>query len=244
MAGRPQEYFEALRHSGVPRRPWEYFDPEAHGDIVERLAFREMPDRPPEPSPLWSPGTYGSYLTWAKEQGTTPNGVFGAKVMWGYMADFADLLRGIPGMAGLPVPELLAWAFPGLRYVRVTRRDKVRQAVSLWKAVQTQAWRHGIAAAAEPSFDLRAIDHLVRQLQEHDAAWTGYFTGVGVEPLVVTYEDLAAAHEPAVRRVLEYLGIEEPHAPACEPPKLRIQADATSEAWVERYLAAIPLGRA
>jgi LPS sulfotransferase NodH len=243
VAGRPEEYFEALRHSGMPRRPWEYFDPQRHADIVERLAFREMPDRPPQPSPLWSPETYDGYLDWALERGTTPNGVFGAKVMWGYMADFAELLRGIPGFAGLPVPELLDRAFSGLRYVRVTRRDKVRQAVSLWKAVQTQAWRHGAHPAAEPAFDLRAIDHLVRQLQEHDAAWLGYFTGLGVDPLVVTYEDLAAEHEPTVRRVLEYLGIPAPGELPCRP-RLQVQADATSEAWVELYESAMPTGRA
>src|SRR3712207_8314971 len=44
IAGHPEEYFEALRHSGVPRRPHEYFDPARHHNIIERLAFREMPD--------------------------------------------------------------------------------------------------------------------------------------------------------------------------------------------------------
>ena len=144
LAGRPEEYFEALRHSGLPRRPAEYFDPERHANIIERLAFREMPDgAQPRPNPLWRPESYDRYLDWALEEGTTPNGVFGAKLMWGYLGDFADLLRGIEGNAGLPIPELLERSFPDLRYVQITRRDKVRQAVSLWKAVQTQAWRAG-----------------------------------------------------------------------------------------------------
>src|SRR5581483_7521953 len=141
IAGHPEEYFEALRRSGLPRRPHEYFDPQRHANIVERLAFREMPDRAAEPNPLWQPDTYARYLEWTLRQGTTSNGVFGAKLMWGYLGDFAELLRGIDGMAGRPLPELLASAFPGLRYVQITRRNKVRQAVSLWKAVQTQAWK-------------------------------------------------------------------------------------------------------
>src|SRR5215208_481849 len=141
VAGHPEEYFEALRHSGLPRRPHEYFDPERHANIVRRLAFREMPDRPATPNELWAPDTYERYVDWVLEQGSTANGVFGAKLMWGYLGDFAQLLRGIDGAAGLPLPALLERVFPGLRYVRITRRDKVRQAVSLWKAVQTQAWR-------------------------------------------------------------------------------------------------------
>ena len=240
VAGHPDEYFEALRHSGVPRRPHEYFDPELHADIVDRLAFREMPDRPPTPNPLWAPDTYDRYLAWALEQGTTPNGVFGAKIMWGYLDDFVALMRRVEGFADLPVPEVLDWAFPGLRYVRITRRDKVRQAVSLWKAVQTQDWKRedDEAAArprAAPTFSFSAIDHLVHQLIAHDAAWDGYFTGLGLEPLVVTYEELAEAHAPVVRRVLEHIGVAAPDRIVDARPRLSVQADELSEEWTRRY---------
>ena len=237
IAGRPAEYFEALRHSGAPRRPHEYFDPERHANIVERLAFREMPDRAPEPSPLWHPETYDRYLAWALEQGTTPNGVFGAKLMWGYLGDFAQLLRGIDGMAGRPLPELLSLAFPGLRYVQITRQDKIRQAVSLWKAVQTQAWRSDgerATPALEPVFSFRAINYLVRLLTAHDASWDAYFLGLGHAPLKVTYEELARDTAAVVRRVLDHLGIPQPAGLEISAPALSVQADEVSEEWVAR----------
>jgi LPS sulfotransferase NodH len=236
VAGHPEEYFEALMHSGLPRQPHEYFDPDRHANIVERLAFREMPDRAPTPSELWRPETYDRYLAWAIGEGTTPNGVFGAKLMWGYLGDFAQLLRGIDGMAGLAVPELLDRAFPGLRYVRITREDKVRQAVSLWRAVQTQAWRRDAdrEAGAEPVFSFRAINYLVRLLSAHDASWDAYFLGLGHEPLTLTYEELAEAHEPVVRRVLDHLGIQAPADLRVERSRLAIQADDLSERWVAR----------
>jgi LPS sulfotransferase NodH len=247
VAGHPEEYFEALRHSGVPRRPHEYFDRSRHANIIERLAFRELPDgTEPKPSPLWQPEHYDRYLAWALEQGTTPNGVFGAKLMWGYLGDFADLLRGIEGLAGLPVPNLLAESFPGLRYVQITRQDKIRQAVSLWKAVQTQAWRReGKDAkrdAVEPVFSFRAINFLVRQLTAHDASWDAYFLGLGQLPLKVTYEELAEAPEPVVRRVLQHLDIPAPPDLLIDAPKLTVQADERSEEWVRRvneHLAAL-----
>jgi LPS sulfotransferase NodH len=237
IAGHPAEYFEALRHSGVPRRPHEYFDPDRHSNIVERLAFREMPSGAAEPNPLWHPETYDQYLDWAIAEGTTPNGVFGAKLMWGYLRDFAQLLRGIEGMAGLTVPELLARSFPGLRYIQVTREDKVRQAVSLWKAVQTQTWSRDAAESepqTEPVFSFRAINYLVRLLTAHDASWDAYFLGLGYDPLKVTYEELAEAPEPVVRRVLGHLGIAAPSDLAIAAPRLKIQADAVSERWVQR----------
>src|ERR1700733_11310881 len=55
VAGRPEEDFEALARSGRPRRPHEYFDAPRPANIVERLAFREMPDGVPKPNPLWAP---------------------------------------------------------------------------------------------------------------------------------------------------------------------------------------------
>ena len=245
LAGRPEEYFEALRHSGIPRRPAEYFDPERHANIIERLAFREMPDgEQPGPNPLWRPESYDRYLDWVLEEGTTPNGVFGAKLMWGYLGDFADLLRGIEGNARLPIPALLDRSFPDLRYVQITRRDKVRQAVSLWKAVQTQAWRAGAGGGerVEPVFSFRAINFLVRQLTAHDASWDAYFLGLGLEPLRVTYEELAADAQPTVQRVLDYLGIDVTPATEIARPRLEQQADELSEDWVRRvheHLAAL-----
>jgi trehalose 2-sulfotransferase len=247
LAGHPEEYFEALRHSGIPRRPAEYFDPDRHANIIERLAFRELPDGTDhQPSDLWRPESYDRYLASVLEQGTTPNGVFGAKLMWGYLGDFADLLRGIEGNAGRAVPDLLARAFPDLRYVQITRRDKVRQAVSLWKAVQTQAWRRDTegegGADIEPVFSFRAINFLVRQLTAHDASWEAYFLGLGVEPLKVTYEELAEAPDPVVRRVLAHVGVPVPADLALDAPALRVQADARSEDWVRRvheHLAAL-----
>jgi LPS sulfotransferase NodH len=236
VAGHPEEYFEALHRSGLPRRPHEYFDPDRHANIVERLAFREMPHGAAKPNPLWHPETYDQYLAWALREGTTSNGVFGAKIMWGYLGDFAQLLRGIEGMAARPLPELLARAFPGLRYIQITRENKIRQAVSLWKAVQTQAWKAGdeVERSVELVFSFRAINYLVRLLTAHDASWDAYFLGLGYEPLKLTYEELAESTDAVIRRVLEYLGIPAPENLVVGAPRLSVQADEISEGWVRR----------
>ena len=245
IAGHPEEYFEALRHSGLPRRPHEYFDPERHANLIERLAFREMPDAAPSPNALWQPETYDRYLDWAIEQGTTPNGVFGAKIMWGYLGDFAQLLRGVEGLAGLPLPELLGRVFSGLRYIQITRKDKVRQAISLWRAVQTQAWRQDAergGSTAEPQFSFRAINYLVRLLTAHDASWDAFFLGLGHQPLKITYEDLAEDPEPVIRDILTQFGIPAPANLEISAPRLKIQSDELSEQWfarVHQHLSAL-----
>ena len=151
VAGRPEEYFEALEHSGRPRRPEEYFNAVEDPSILNQLQRRGIADEPQPRSPLWSRTAYDRYLEWAMEQGTTPNGVFGAKLMWGYLGDFVSLLRNVPEYRELPLAELLPAVFPDLQFVRVVRANKVRQAVSLWKAVQTATWSEAEAAGPKGS---------------------------------------------------------------------------------------------
>jgi LPS sulfotransferase NodH len=81
VAGRPEEYFERLRHSGLPRQPREYFDGVEDPDVLELLAPTE-PGHPDGRDPLGE----------ALEPGTTPNGVFGAKLMWTHLQDVAARL--------------------------------------------------------------------------------------------------------------------------------------------------------
>src|SRR5947209_4516160 len=142
IAGQPEEYFEALKETGRPRRPKDYFRNLAHPErILELLGdYSRIDDEPVR----WSPSdvsTYADYLARVMEEGTTANGVFGAKVMRGYFDDFISHLRQIPEYSEMTVPDLLSTIFPNLHYIYVTRLDKVRQAVSLWKAIQTWTWR-------------------------------------------------------------------------------------------------------
>jgi LPS sulfotransferase NodH len=228
VAGRPEEYFEALLDTGVPRQPAEYFGPDAD----EITGGRLPPRRPGWPL---SAAQVTARVDAALERGTTPNGVFGAKMMWGYLGDF---LRGIraAGVAEADDARLLAAAFPHLRYVRVVREDKVGQAVSLWRAVQTQAWRHEGDEPEGPKaeYDFAALDHLVAQLTAHERAWGDWMAAHGVEPVTVRYEELATDPGGVVGRVLEELGIEAPPG-GIAPPAMRRQADARSQSWAHRY---------
>ena len=70
VAGRPEEYFEALRHSGRPRRPEEYFLGAEDPSIRDHLGERSVGSDPPPRSPLWSRAAYDRYLEWVFEAGT------------------------------------------------------------------------------------------------------------------------------------------------------------------------------
>jgi LPS sulfotransferase NodH len=171
----------------------------------------------------------------ALERGTTPNGIFAAKMMWGYLGDFLRGMRAA-GVAEADDARLLAATFPRLRYVRVVRADKVGQAVSLWRAVQTQAWRHegDEPEGPEAEYHFAALDHLVARLSAHERAWGDWMAAHDVDPVTVRYEELAADPGGVVERVLRELGIEPPPG-GIATPAMRRQADARSQAWARRY---------
>jgi LPS sulfotransferase NodH len=248
VAGRPEEYFEALVHSGRPRRPHEYFVGVDDPSIHVHLRQREMGDEQQSLSPLWSRSAYDRYLDWAMEAGTTDNGVFGAKLMWGYFGDFVTLLRNIPQYRDLPVAELLPAVFPNLSFVRVVRANKLRQAVSLWKAVQTATWREeesrdigadppyqSFLKAQKPQlrFHYGAISHLLEGILHEEAAWDAFFEHCGVRPVLVLHENFAGDYETSTRNLLDRLGLDAP-GDLGEPP-LKQQSDGVNDDWTRRY---------
>jgi LPS sulfotransferase NodH len=255
VAGRPEEYFEALRHSGRPRRPEEYFLGVEDQSIRDHLGERSVGSDPQPRSPLWSRAAYDRYLDWAFEAGTTDNGVFGAKLMWGYFGEFVSLLRNIPKYRDVPLAELMPTVFPNLTFVRVVRANKVRQAVSLWKAVQTATWREDQASAEAASiedegsppyrsfieehrpqlrFHYRAIDHLLQQLLVEEAAWDAFFEHAETNPILVLYENFAADYEPSTLHMLERLGLSCPEGFEFEP-RMKKQSDRINDDWTRRY---------
>jgi LPS sulfotransferase NodH len=235
IAGRPAEYFEALRGTDLPRQPQEYFDtldPELEA-LLPRLHQEPAPE-------LATAGSYLAYLDWARAEGTTPNGVFAAKLMWGYLGEFTGRVRETGRSGGTGDLEVLQDAFPGARFVRVVRLSKVEQAVSLWTAIQTQTWRHGVepaAAAAEPVYHRGAIERLVRYLTEHEDRWSTLFAAAGVDPFTIIYEELVETWDDTLRRTLDFLespgsaDLELPH------PPLQRQSGGRSREWVERYVS-------
>jgi LPS sulfotransferase NodH len=110
-------FCDLLTSTAVAGRPLEYFWCEnVHRD---REAWGVASDR--------------EYLARTLELGTTPNGVFGVKIMWNYfLGDFLLWLRRcLPELASLEDLTLIETVFPQPRFISITRGDVVGQAVSL-----------------------------------------------------------------------------------------------------------------
>ena len=165
------------RRCGTPASrggPHEYFDRDRHANIIERLAFREMPDGPmPEPSPLWQPDATSATSSGRSRRARRRTASSARSSCGATSATSPRCCAASRATPGGRCPSCSPASFPDLRYVQITREDKVRQAVSLWKAVQTQAWRRrarprrarGRAGVLVPRDQLpRAPAHRARRL--------------------------------------------------------------------------------
>ena len=75
----------------------------------------------------------------------------------------------------------------------------------------------------------------MQEITAHEAAWQHYFEICGVQPQTVIYEDFVSSYEETALQVLRHLHIVYPENLVFAERKLRKQADALSEGWVQRY---------
>ena len=214
---------EALINTGIAGQPEEYFLPQNECIWQER----------------WGTSTYSEYLASTIKQCTTPNGVFGAKMMWAYFDNFVHKVRQAYANQAVPSPDLMASIFPNLHCIWIKRNDKVRQAISQAKAIQTNQWKMvtetNSLLTVRPRFSFKQIDFTVQQFEAEEAAWAQYFATNGIQPFIVVYEDFVQQYEETAIKILEYLNIPGIGNLAFAPRQMHKQADEESERWIQRY---------
>jgi len=218
-----------LQSTEVAGRPESYFRLPDEQTWVDRwrLARNEAGDF-----------DYGDCVRAAVVAGSSPNGVFGARVMWGTLEEIVTKLGTVhPEFADADL-ELLTRAFGRTRFLHLGRDDTVSQAVSWARAEQTHFWQDGDTALPghEPRFDFEQIHTLVQTIDEHNAAWRDWFAAFDIQPHRVRYEDLAVDPVGVTRGILDFLGLRLP-ADRVIVPRHRRQADHLNHDWITRYRA-------
>jgi LPS sulfotransferase NodH len=144
-----------------------------------------------------------------------------------------------PGEANDAARFALAFGTPV--YLHLQRADKLAQAISRVRALQTGLWhkssdgseRERVAPPQPTAYDGAMIAKIVAELEDNEARWNDWFTAQGIEPLQLTYEELAADPRGTLARVLDALGLDPALAERAEVRTSRL-ADAESAEWMAR----------
>lgn len=225
---------QGLQASGVAGEPREFFGHKmAHW--MERWDTPELP----------------AYVAQLQTRRSSSNGVFGAKLLYGQLLHLEGIARQEADLAALSRGDLLRSLFPDLHILWATRDDKLRQAISWFKARQTGVWGQGRGAEepklgrawrlgdeplqpGELAFDFAGIAALLQQAEAEDAAISARMTDAGFTPYRVVYEAYAPRYSEATAEILDWMGIAHPPLNLPNPRTVRLADDRTDE-WVTRF---------
>ena len=160
-----------------------------------------------------------------------------------------DGVFGVSGGVKALAPMVMTGEIPAnvsrWRFVHLTRRDFVSQAVSELIARRTGAYKSSRAPArvlTAEDYDPQRLKRLIDAGLTVNAAWEGAFEIYRVEPLRLTYEALAADPAAVAAQAAAFLGLDGP--PVTDPrflaAPLKKQATGLNQAWASRFRAENP----
>ncbi|MHB1129047.1 MAG: Stf0 family sulfotransferase [Ilumatobacteraceae bacterium] len=225
-AGTPVEYLNIQTHNfarfrqryGVPQLRLRYRPIGWLRTRTGRFAWRNI---------AWfEPSSYRQYLSTIARVNTTDNGVFGIKMHWNqYKRHMLDRNLSV-GFWNVPVT-----------WVRITRQDEIRQAISFVRAAQTNSWNSNMEIKQDPVYDGSSIIEALERIASENADWKAYFEENNIQPLNITYEQLTKDMDATIRRVMDHIGIHIDEVPA---PQTTQQSDSTNSEWATRFIHEFP----
>ena len=219
---------KGLESTGIAGKPGEYLTLFGTNSLCEQhqvARYEELKDK------IW-------------ELGTSSNGVLGIKnTLHSSRSDkkFQEILQLRNKGEGLSVNREKVWAdiFPNCKHIFLTRRNKIRQAVSWWKAIQNNVWHieNGEKTKQEFSankYDFDALSHLFKEAFLMECATQEYFKKYNIIPLNIVYEDYIQDFEGTIRRIIDFLEVD---VADYEVGNMfyKPTADENSEIWVQRF---------
>ena len=209
VAGIPNEYFQHFKDSGLADQPRQYLAGVSDPAVLDAAAAAR------------------SGRARGRRSTSTPSGGRGRRPTGCSRPRSCGATRRTCGarLGGRSLEDV----FGPLRYVQVVRRDKVAQAVSLWTAIQTQAWRSGDGAGGA-SRSTRSRRSSTSSAGSPRASAAGRSGCARREPDVVVYEDFA--RDPGADDRDPAPGVPAPAAPL----KRAVRARGASS-WAARFVA-------
>ena len=215
----------ALEELGIAGIPKEWFN--CKPDLLEDFklsSHTELQDH------LWNAAS-------------TDNGILGINHSF-YEPHLSQLIKTLSNFPTCPPYETnraRIWesVFPNHKHIFMTRRNKVRLAVSWWRAIQSGEWHVPVneerkSVDLSDAYNFDAINHLYMECSMRETGIQEFFTEGGIMPLNIFYEDFVQNHDQTIRLILDYLELDATSA-TISPPAFIKTADPVSEEWIQRF---------
>lgn len=220
---------EGLKSTGMLGNPGEYFTIQRNETLID----------------YYGATNYQNLQDIVYNSGTSANGVFGIKTNAPMKEHdpIIEELKKFPKVGKNTVGNYAIWEglFPNCKHIFLTRRNKVRQAVSWWKAIVTNEW-HRKSNDAVPQmkedlgakYDFDAIKHLLIETTIRESKIQSFLEEGKQKALTVVYEDFIKDFNGTIIKIGDFLGEKIDENQIASPYYTKL-ADDISEVWVERF---------
>lgn len=206
-------------------RPGELFYPRNILGILQRHGLKQELE-----ADTWIPALIA--------EGSSPNGIFSTKLFADNLHWLVKELSGGSWPEGLnSLAEFFETHFPNALFVSIRRRDKLRQGISLLKAMQSGLWhstQETKVIARQPYYDRQQIMWAISNIESQEKDLDLLFDSLGASPQIYYYEDLIDDLEGTVRTIFEAAGEQMPNCGIPDSGLARM-SNRQTEAWVERF---------
>jgi LPS sulfotransferase NodH len=236
-----EEKFDFPMREGLPERPYLFASvPRSGSTYVSHLLWRTgCLGAPLEYLNFELTGPYGfASEAPARQQElwhsvlrrrTSPNGIFGLKA---FPTQLEEVHRQNPRLMA-EVMRMMLGRGPGSKVVQLRRRDRTAHAISMARAMLSGIWRKEQEGEdrPEPEYSELAVSRTEALIEQQEQGWAEMYRGLGISPLVVSYEDVLADPQGFVAAVAGYLGVELDPAAAIAVPEIEQQSQKGAQAW-------------
>jgi len=166
---------------------------------------------------------HAQLMAWSDmvEAATSANGVTAFKIFYGHLD------RPKMGFFRDRIAEL--------EFVLLDRTDRLGQAISLARALQTSSWSAHQLEQSDPRYDRQLIADCLKEIGNAMGGWEEFLQSLGRIPLRITYEELVQDPRGTVQAIASHIGVKCAELPPMRSGK-RIQRDALNEEWREQFL--------
>ena len=222
---------KTLENTGIAGKPGEFFN--LIGEDETLCQKHQAQDYQQLKTNLWA-------------LGSSANGVFGIKHSL-FSSLSQRIYQEIAQLKNIEKPDpqfpdqLLGDMFPNCKHIYLTRRNKIRQAVSWWKAIKDQVWHLEKSQSQnddrdfyEQNYDFDALAHLFKEAILREGAIEDHFSQNQIVPLTIVYEDFILNFKDTIFQILHYLGLDTSQVEIGAMHYTKT-ANEQSEQWVQRF---------
>ncbi|WP_343031069.1 Stf0 family sulfotransferase [Marinobacter changyiensis] len=164
-------------------------------------------------------------MTEIQQRRTSPNGVFGIKIHYPHIKQFGGF-------------DNLVRLFPNAHYVLLSRKDVLKQAVSLSIARQTGVWISGQKPVNEnPTYDFEHIDKCLRETILNNSSWRYTLAASGCNYIEMDFDHVRNNLFQSIEKIASFIGIEIESTEMPKEQATKKQSKYINKEWAMKFIS-------